>query len=158
MGWVKLAIFLALAGYALKLYNQVKYEAKLKGIAVAEKQIAESIATAAKDSERETRALMVKNSEVAKVIVAKQVKRKVEYAAQAKSDPVYFAWTQCPVPDIVIDELCARTDPDKTVRGSACDIESRTIVQPKSTPATTISGWPQTKLRDLGPRLRQHFN
>lgn len=158
MGMLQIAIAVIVFGMAAKFYNGWKHEAQQKGIALAELQISKSAAASAQDSLRASRELLAERDKRTEATVIKQTKRKAEYAAQIKSDPVYTAWANCPVPDAVIDELCARTDPDKRVRGSACDLESRPAMQPKSAATPAISGWPQTQLRNLGPRIRQHFN
>lgn len=129
MGWIQLVLFVGLAAFAMKAWNNFKTEARERGIAVAQKQIADTALAAERDSKRETARLLALRPARQKAATKTQETRKVEDAKEAKSDPAYRAWAEQPVPDYVVDRLFANAGADDNVRLGAGDGEPRTPVQ-----------------------------
>jgi len=151
MGYLQLGAVLLLALFALKAWNGWKHEAQARGIAVAEKQIADSIVDTQKDSQREINALLAKRPERAAVLAKVQAKRKADDVQQRKTDPAYGDWANRPVPQSVVDRLRESARTANGVRGDPSNGAARPAVRPDSTGAASKDGrWRLGPLRSGG--------
>lgn len=155
MNYVAIVLAVALAIVGAKAYNGMKAAAAQHVTAVAEKQIAESVAEQNKDIERETARILAARTPRVEAMKAEVVKRKAANANQVKIDKPYRDWASQPVPDYVIDRLHVGAGTDGGVRPNASNDKPVAPVQASSAKApATWSTKPGTGRVYLGPARR----
>lgn len=155
MNYLAIVLAVALAIVGVKAYNGMKVAAKQHVTAVAEKQIADSVAEQNKDIERETARILAARTPRIEAIKAEVAKRKAANAKQVKIDKPYRDWASQPIPDYVIDRLHVGAGTDGGVRANTGNDKPVAPVQASGAAAPQAgSAKPGTGRLYLGPARR----
>jgi len=154
MNYLTIALVVALALGGLKAWNGWKAEAKERGVAVAEKQIADGLLRNEREDADVLRKQIEERDARIAAMTANQKARATNETKQRTTNPPYGTWANTPVPQFVTDELRNAAGANGGVRASTSDKQSETVVQPQSATAAGKDGQrPATALR-LGPARR----
>lgn len=154
MNYLTIAVIVALALGGLKAWNGWKAEAKERGVAVAEKQIADGLLRNEREAADVLRKQVEERDARIAAMTANQKVRATNEKTQRKTNPVYGSWANTPVPQSVVDGLRVQSGAPGGVRTSTSDKQSGTAVQAQSAGTTPNNGQRTATALRLGPVRR----